>query len=205
MDFAYSPELEELRARLGHFMTPHVAPRDADWQAAAQQGCLALAVPEPLKRKARLGPGRIHHCMRTIGQLGPALVLQVARAKSRHAFGGTLSDFANIQHWIAGQHLEIDQARLRTLHAASLMDKAGNQVARGDASATKVVAARMLTQVLDRAIQLFGGAGLTEDPPLARRRTWGRALGCIAGPDEVHVRTVARAELKKWTIAADAH
>ena len=147
----------------------------------------------------RLGPGRIHHCMRTVGQCELALELMVARAKSRSAFGGKLSDFANIQDWIAESRIEIDQARLLTLKAAWTMDKLGNKAARTDVSAIKVVAARLQTRVLDRAIQVFGAAGLTEDTPLAYLWTWGRALRFIDGPDEVHLRTIARAELKKST------
>lgn len=145
----------------------------------------------------RLGPGRIHHCMRTVGQCELALELMVARAQSRRAFGGKLSDFANIQDWIAELRIEIDQARLLTLKAAWTMDKLGNKAARVDVSAIKVVAARLQTRVLDRAIQVFGAAGLTEDTPLAYLWTWGRALRFIDGPDEVHLRTIARAELKK--------
>lgn len=146
--------------------------------------------------QARLGPGRIHHCMRTIGQCELALELMVARARSRHAFGHALSDYANIQDWIAESRIEIDQARLLTLRAAWKMDRQGNKAARVDVSAIKVVAARLQTRVLDRAIQVFGAAGLTQDTPLAYLWTWGRALRFIDGPDEVHLRTVARAELK---------
>jgi acyl-CoA dehydrogenase len=145
----------------------------------------------------RLGPGRIHHCMRTVGQCELALELMVARAKSRHAFGSPLSGYANIQDWIAESRIEIDQARLLTLKAAWTMDKLGNKAARVDVSAIKVVAARLQTRVLDRAIQVFGAAGLTEDTPLAYLWTWGRALRFIDGPDEVHLRTIAKAELKK--------
>jgi acyl-CoA dehydrogenase len=147
--------------------------------------------------QARLGPGRIHHCMRTIGQCELALEMMVARAKARIAFGSALADYANIQDWIAQSRIEIDQARLLVLRAAWLMDKAGNKAARVDVSAIKVVAGRLQTRVLDRAIQVFGAAGLTEDTPLAYLWTWGRALRFIDGPDEVHLRTVARAELKK--------
>lgn len=145
----------------------------------------------------RLGPGRIHHCMRTIGQCELALELMIARAKSRIAFGGPLASFANIQDWIAESRIEIDQARLLTLRAAWMMDTHGNTAARTDVSAIKIVAARLQTRVLDRAIQVFGAAGLTEDTPLAYLWTWGRALRFIDGPDEVHLRTVARAEMKK--------
>ena len=155
--------------------------------------------------QARLGPGRIHHCMRTIGQCELALELMVARAKSRIAFGGPLSSFANIQDWIAESRIEIDQARLLTLRAAWRMDKSGNKAARVDVSAIKVVAARLQTRVLDRAIQIFGAAGLTEDTPLAWLWTWGRALRFIDGPDEVHLRTVARAELRKTDAPSPRH
>jgi acyl-CoA dehydrogenase len=154
--------------------------------------------------QARLGPGRIHHCMRTIGQCELALELMIARAKSRKAFGSALAEFSNIQDWIAESRIEIDQARLLVLRAAWLMDKSGNKAARVDVSAIKIVAARLQTRVLDRAIQVFGAAGLTEDTPLAYLWTWGRALRFIDGPDEVHLRTVARAEMKK-TGAAPAH
>ena len=123
----------------------------------------------------RLGPGRIHHCMRTIGQCELALELMVARAKTRHAFGSALADYANVQDWIAESRIEIDQARLLVLRAAWLMDKQGNKAARVDVSAIKIVAARLQTRVLDRAIQVFGAAGLTEDTPLAYLWTWGRA------------------------------
>ncbi len=155
--------------------------------------------------QARLGPGRIHHCMRTIGQCELALELMVARAKGRHAFGGPLAGFANIQDWIAESRIEIDQARLLTLRAAWTMDTQGNKAARTDVSAIKLVAARLQTRVVDRAIQVFGVAGLTEDTPLAWLWTWGRALRFIDGPDEVHLRTVAKAELKKAGAPAARH
>jgi acyl-CoA dehydrogenase len=155
--------------------------------------------------QARLGPGRIHHCMRTIGQCELALELMIARAKKRVAFGLPLASYANIQDWIAESRIEIDQARLLVLRAAWLMDKAGNKAARVDVSAIKIVAARLQTRVLDRAIQVFGAAGLTEDTPLAYLWTWGRALRFIDGPDEVHLRTVARAEMKKADAATSHH
>ena len=97
--------------------------------------------------QARLGPGRIHHCMRTIGQCEIALELMIARAKSRRAFGSALADYANIQDWIAKSRIEIDQARLLVLRAAWLMDKAGNKAARVDVSAIKIVAGRLQTRV----------------------------------------------------------
>jgi acyl-CoA dehydrogenase len=147
--------------------------------------------------QARLGPGRIHHCMRTIGQCEVAIELMCERALGRRAFGRNLADFANVQDWIAESRMEIDQARLLVLRAAWTMDRYGNKAARTDVSAIKVVAARVQTKVTDRAIQVFGAMGLSSDTPLAFLYTWGRALRFIDGPDEVHLRTVARAELKK--------
>jgi len=147
--------------------------------------------------QARLGPGRIHHCMRTIGQCELALELMCARALERKAFGKHLSDYANIQDWIAESRIEIDQARLLVLRAAWLMDKLGNKAARVDVSAIKIIAPRLQTRVLDRAMQVFGAMGLSNDTPLAYFWTWGRALRFIDGPDEVHLRVVARNELAR--------
>ena len=147
--------------------------------------------------QARLGPGRIHHCMRTIGQCEVAVELMCERALVRRVFGRTLSDYSNVQDWIAESRMEIDQARLLVLRAAWTMDRHGNKAARTDVSAIKVVAARLQTRVTDRAIQVFGAMGLSSDTPLAFLYTWGRALRFIDGPDEVHLRTVARSELKK--------
>jgi acyl-CoA dehydrogenase len=145
--------------------------------------------------QARLGPGRVHHCMRTIGQCELALELMCERALSRRTFGRALSEFANIQDWIAESRVEIDQARLLVLRAAWLMDVHGNAAARVDVSAIKLVAARLQTRVLDRAMQVFGAMGLTPDTPLAFLWTWGRAMRFLDGPDEVHLRTIARNEL----------
>lgn len=147
--------------------------------------------------QARLGPGRIHHCMRTIGQCEVALELMCGRALDRHVFGRALADFANNQDEIALSRIEIDQARLLCLRAAWRMDQEGNQAARVDVSAIKVVAARLQTRVLDRAIQMFGALGLSNDTPLAYLWTWGRALRFIDGPDEVHLRVVSRDEVGK--------
>ncbi|RTL98405.1 MAG: acyl-CoA dehydrogenase [Hyphomicrobiales bacterium] len=146
--------------------------------------------------QARLGPGRIHHCMRTIGQCELALELMCDRALSRSTFGKSLADNANIQDWIAESRIEIEQARLLNLKAAWLMDVAGNKAAKREISAIKVVAARLQTKVADRAMQVFGAKGLTSDTPLAFLWTWGRALRYIDGPDEVHLRGIARDELK---------
>jgi acyl-CoA dehydrogenase len=147
--------------------------------------------------QARLGPGRVHHCMRTIGQCELALELMCERALTRSAFGKTLSSFSNIQDWIAESRVEIDQARLLVLRAAWLMDRHGNAAARVDVSAIKLVAARLQTRVLDRAMQVFGAMGLTPDTPLSFLWTWGRAMRFLDGPDEVHLRLIARDELNK--------
>ncbi len=146
--------------------------------------------------QARLGPGRVHHCMRSIGQCELALELMAARAIEREAFGRHLADFANVQDWIALSRMQIDQARLYVLRTAWLMDREGNKAARAEVSGIKLVVSRLQTEVLDRAIQVFGAMGLTDDTPLAYLWTWGRALRFIDGPDEVHLRTVARSELK---------
>jgi acyl-CoA dehydrogenase len=147
--------------------------------------------------QARLGPGRIHHCMRTIGQCELALELMAARMLERKAFGRALSDYANNQDEIALSRIEIDQARLLCLQAAWMMDTHGNQSARVAVSAIKVVAARLQTRVLDRAMQVFGAMGLSNDTPLAYLWTWGRALRFIDGPDEVHLRVVSRDEIAR--------
>ncbi len=145
--------------------------------------------------QARLGPGRIHHCMRTIGQCELALAMMCDRTLERHAFGKYLADFANVQEWIAESRLEIDQARLLVLRAAWRLDQDQLEQARTDVAAIKVVAARLQTRVVNRAMQVFGAMGLSPDTPLAYFWTWGRALQLLDGPDEVHLRSVARHEL----------
>jgi acyl-CoA dehydrogenase len=162
----------------------------ADQLLGAEGAGFALA-------QARQGPGRVHHCMRTIGQCELALELMTERALERLAFGRHLSDFANVQDWIAMSRVEIDQARLLVLRAAWRMDREGNAAARTDVSAIKLVAAQLQTRVLDRAMQVFGAVGLTPDTPLAALWSWGRALRFMDGPDEVHLRTIARAELAR--------
>ena len=152
--------------------------------------------------QARLGPGRVHHCMRSIGQCELALELMSARALERRAFGQRLGDFANVQDWIAESRVEIDQARLLVLHAAWRMDTQGNAAARIDVAAIKLVAARLQTRVLDRAMQVFGAMGLTPDTPLAQLWSWGRAMRFLDGPDEVHLRSIARAELARARASA---
>ncbi len=146
--------------------------------------------------QARLGPGRVHHCMRSIGQCELALELMCERALERRSFGSRVADFANVQDWIALSRVEIDQARLLVLRAAWRMDHHGNAAARTDVAAIKLVVAQLQTRVLDRAMQVFGAMGLTPDTPLARLWSWGRAMRFFDGPDEVHLRSVARQELK---------
>ncbi len=145
--------------------------------------------------QARLGPGRVHHCMRTIGQCELALALMCERTLERHVFGKYLADFANVQEWIAESRLEIDQARLLVLRAAWRLDQGQQKEARTDVAAIKVVTARLQTRVVNRAMQVFGAMGLSPDTPLAYFWTWGRAMQLLDGPDEVHLRSVARAEL----------
>ncbi len=146
--------------------------------------------------QARLGPGRIHHCMRSIGQCELALSLMSKRAREREAFGRPLHEHGTIAEWIALSRMEIDQARLLVLKAAWLIDRQGNQAARNEVSMIKVAVPRLQTRVLDRAIQAYGAMGLTPDTPLSFLWTWGRALQFIDGPDEVHLRSVARREIK---------
>ena len=145
--------------------------------------------------QARLGPGRVHHAMRSIGQCELALELMCERALERRTFGARIADHANVQDWIALSRVEIDQARLLVLRAAWRMDHEGNAAARVDSAAIKLVTAQLQTRVLDRAMQVFGAMGLTPDTPLARLWSWGRALHLLDGPDEVHLRSIARAEL----------
>jgi len=146
--------------------------------------------------QARLGPGRIHHCMRSIGQCELALELMCARANEREAFGKKLHEHGTVAEWIALSRMEIDQARLLVLRAAWLIDKEGNRAARSDVSMIKVVVPRLQTRVIDRAMQVYGAMGLTPDTPLSFLWTWGRALQFIDGPDEVHLRNVARREIR---------
>ncbi|HXM84880.1 MAG TPA: acyl-CoA dehydrogenase family protein [Stellaceae bacterium] len=146
--------------------------------------------------QARLGPGRIHHCMRSIGACELALELMVARATSRQAFGAPLADHGTICEWIALSRIEIEQARLLVLKAAWLMDRDGNQAARREVALIKVIVPRIQVAIANRAMQVFGAAGLTQDTPLADIWSWGRALQIVDGPDEVHLRAIARGEIK---------
>ena len=146
--------------------------------------------------QARLGPGRIHHCMRSIGQCELALERMRERAISRVAFGKPLAEQANVAEWIALSRLEIEQARLLVLKAAWLMDAHGNKAARREVAMIKIIVPRIQVAIADRAIQVFGAAGLSPDTELPFLWTWGRALRIVDGPDEVHLRTVARDEVK---------
>jgi acyl-CoA dehydrogenase len=145
--------------------------------------------------QARLGPGRIHHCMRVIGMAERAIDLMVERAGSRIAFGGPLAEQGVVQAQIAESRLEIEQARLLVLKAAWLIDQVGSKGARTEIAAIKVAAPRAALNVLDRAIQLHGGGGVSQDFPLASMWAHVRTLRLADGPDEVHLRTMARREL----------
>jgi acyl-CoA dehydrogenase len=148
--------------------------------------------------QARLGPGRIHHCMRAIGLAERALELLCQRAQLRSPFGRTLAEQGVVQDRVAESRIEIEQARLLTLKAAWLMDTVGNKGARFEIAAIKVVAARVATNVIDRAIQVFGGAGVSDDWPLAAMYTHARTLHLVDGPDEVHKQQIARRELRQY-------
>jgi len=147
--------------------------------------------------QARLGPGRIHHCMRTIGAAERALDLMCARAQQRVTFGQPVAERANIQDWIAESRIEIDMARLLTLKAAWLMDTVGNKHARTEIAAIKVAAPNVALKVIDRAIQVHGGGGVSDDFPLATMYAHLRTLRLADGPDEVHKRSIARRELRR--------
>ena len=148
--------------------------------------------------QARLGPGRIHHCMRSIGVAERALQLMCERAASRVAFGRPLAQQGVVQQQIAESRIEIEQARLLTLKAAWLIDNVGARGARTEIAAIKVIAPRMALNVLDRAIQVHGAGGVSDDFPLASLWAHMRTLRLADGPDEVHIRTVARQELGKY-------
>ncbi|MEJ8280537.1 acyl-CoA dehydrogenase family protein [Pseudonocardia spirodelae] len=146
--------------------------------------------------QARLGPGRIHHCMRLIGMAERALHLMTERAQARVAFGGPLADQGVVREQIALSRMEIEQARLLTLKTAWLIDNHGAKGAATEIAAIKVVVPRMACAVIDRAMQVHGGAAMSDDTPLAYFYAWARALRFADGPDEVHIRSVARQELK---------
>jgi len=147
--------------------------------------------------QARLGPGRIHHCMRLIGMAERAISLMVARAQARTVFGRSLAEQGVVREQIATSRLELEQARLLVLKTAWLIDRGGARAARTEIAAIKVVAPRIACAVIDRAIQVHGAAGMSDDFPLAAFYAWARALRIADGPDEVHLRSVAREELKR--------
>jgi acyl-CoA dehydrogenase len=147
--------------------------------------------------QGRLGPGRIHHCMRLIGLAERALELTCERARNRVAFGKPLAEHGGMRQEIARSRMEIDQARLLTLHAARMMDEVGNKAARAEIAMIKVVAPRMACRVVDRAIQAHGGAGVSSDFFLAAAYSLARAIRLADGPDEVHMDAIARIELAK--------
>jgi acyl-CoA dehydrogenase len=147
--------------------------------------------------QGRLGPGRIHHCMRLIGAAERALELMCERVKAREAFGKPLAEQGVIMEWIADSRMEIEQSRLLTLKAAHMMDTVGNKEAKAEIAMIKVIAPNVTLRVLDRAIQAFGGADVSDDFPLANFWAASRSLRLADGPDEVHRAAVAKLELKK--------
>jgi acyl-CoA dehydrogenase len=149
--------------------------------------------------QARLGPGRIHHCMRAIGAAERALKLMCERATTRIAFGRPLADQGMVHAAVAESRVAIDQARLYVQQAAWKIDQVGARAAAQQIAAIKLVAPRVAAQVIDRAIQVHGGAGVSEDTPLAKMYAWHRAMRIFDGPDEVHLRSVARAELQGYS------
>jgi acyl-CoA dehydrogenase len=148
--------------------------------------------------QGRLGPGRIHHCMRTIGLAERTLESLCQRAMSRTAFGKTIAEQGVTRQWIAESRMEIDQSRLLTLHAAHMMDTVGNKEARREIAMIKVVAPKMAQKLVDRAIQVHGGGGVSQDFHLAYAYARTRTMRLVDGPDAVHEEAIARLELRKY-------
>jgi acyl-CoA dehydrogenase len=155
--------------------------------------------------QGRLGPGRIHHCMRSIGVAERALETLCRRALSRFPFGKSIADQGVTRHWIAESRMQIDQARLLTLQAAHMMDTVGNKAARAEIAMIKVVAPNVACTVVDRAMQVCGAGGLSQDFHLAAAYAHSRTLRFADGPDEVHRETVAKIELAKHKTADQPH
>ena len=149
--------------------------------------------------QARLGPGRIHHCMRTIGMAERALQLMIKRALSRETFGTKISDHGVVQDWIARSRIKIEEARLLTLKTAWLIDNVGKEQAKIEISAIKVGVIEAASYVIDKAIQAHGAMGVSQDTPLAKMSAGVRTLRIADGPDEVHLRSIARREINKHT------
>ena len=147
--------------------------------------------------QARLGPGRIHHCMRSIGAAELALELMIERSQERKTFGKYLHMHGTISEWIARSRIEIEQARLLVLKAAWMIDSVGAKAARKEISMIKALVPTLQTTVCDRAMQTFGAMGISPDTPLADMWTLGRALRFADGPDEVHLRSIAAMEIKQ--------
>ncbi|HLZ56679.1 MAG TPA: acyl-CoA dehydrogenase family protein [Ktedonosporobacter sp.] len=147
--------------------------------------------------QARLGPGRIHHCMRSIGVAQRALEMMCQRATARIAFGKPLAEQGMVQDWIAQSQIEIEQARLLTLKAAWVIDTQGKKAAQNEIAMIKIIVPTMHTNVVNRAIQTFGGAGMCDDFPLASMWAHGRAMHIVDGPDEVHKRSLARSVVRQ--------
>lgn len=147
--------------------------------------------------QARLGPGRIHHCMRALGAAERALRLMIDRAQERFAFGGPLADKGIVQQQIAESRIALEQARLLCYQACQVIDTRGNREARNLVAIAKVAVPRAALAVIDRAIQVHGGAGVTDVTPLAAMYGWHRAMRLFDGPDEVHLRSIARVELSR--------
>ncbi|UUZ45370.1 acyl-CoA dehydrogenase family protein [Janibacter limosus] len=147
--------------------------------------------------RARLGPGRIHHCMRAIGVAERALDLMIDRAQSRVTFGEPVANRSNIMDWVAEARIEIEMVRLLTLKTAHMMDTVGNKVARTEIAAIKVAAPQMALKIIDRAIRVHGGGGVSDDFPLAMWYAHMRTLRLADGPDEVHKMTIARREYRR--------
>jgi acyl-CoA dehydrogenase len=154
--------------------------------------------------QARLGPGRIHHCMRTIGAAERALELLCTRAQQRVTFGRPVSERANIQDWIAEARIDIEMIRLLAMKTAWLMDTVGNKGAKTEIAAIKVAAPNVALKIIDRAIQVHGGGGVSDDFPLAQMYAHQRTLRLADGPDEVHKRAIARTELRRHPAGGSA-